>query len=133
MSMTNYLEDKILDHIFGDTAYVAPTTLYIGVSTTHVTELGLGITEPTDAVYARIAITNNTTNFLDAVLGEKKNATFQEYEVATESWGEILDYFISDAASGGNILVYGPLSVSKTISINDQLVLPINGWVLTLD
>ena len=133
MSMSNYLENKVLDHLFGNTAYTTPTTLYLGVSTTTVQEDGTGITEPTDAAYSRIAITNNTTNFPNASGGQKQNGTQLEYSVATEAWGTITYYFISDAASGGNILVYGALTVSKTISTGDQLILPVNGWTLTLD
>ena len=30
MSFSDYLEDKVLDHVFGGTAYTAPSTLYVG-------------------------------------------------------------------------------------------------------
>ena len=28
---TDYLEDKVLDHVFGGTSYTAPGTLYVGL------------------------------------------------------------------------------------------------------
>jgi hypothetical protein len=33
MSFSNYLETKVLDHVFGATAYTAPATLYVGLYT----------------------------------------------------------------------------------------------------
>ena len=30
---SDYLEDKVLDHVFGGTAYTAPSTLYVALYT----------------------------------------------------------------------------------------------------
>jgi len=133
MSMCNYLENKILDYIFSRTSYIVPTILYLGVSTTAVQEDGTGITEPTDSVYERLTITNNATNFPAAVDSIKQNAVRFDFEVATESWGTITHFFISDAITGGNILIYGTLTVSKVIDIDDQLILPVNALSISLD
>ena len=32
---TNYLEDKVIGHLFGGTAYTAPTTWYAGLQELH--------------------------------------------------------------------------------------------------
>ena len=39
---SDYLEDKVLDHGFGGTAYTAPTTLYVALYTVAPTDTGGG-------------------------------------------------------------------------------------------
>ena len=39
---TDYLEDKVLDHVFGGSAYTAPTTLYVGLFTAAPSDTGGG-------------------------------------------------------------------------------------------
>ena len=31
MSLSNYLENKILDHVFRNTSYTSPTTVYVSL------------------------------------------------------------------------------------------------------
>ena len=33
MSFTNFLENKVLEHVFEGTSYTAPTTIYVGAFT----------------------------------------------------------------------------------------------------
>ena len=54
MSFFNYLEDKVLDHVVGKTAFTSPT-VYIGLSSTTPTETATNITEPSTGSYARVA------------------------------------------------------------------------------
>ena len=49
---SDYLEDKVLDHVFGGTAYTAPTTLYVALYTVAPTDTGGG-TEVSGGAYAR--------------------------------------------------------------------------------
>ena len=42
---SDYLEDKVLDHVFGGSAYTAPGTLYVGLFTAAPSDTGGG-TEP---------------------------------------------------------------------------------------
>ena len=39
---TNYLEDKIINHVFGGAAYSAPSTSYVALYTTSPTDAGGG-------------------------------------------------------------------------------------------
>ena len=52
MSFSNYLENKVLLHVFGATAYTAPATLYVGLFTSNPGETGGG-TEVSGGSYAR--------------------------------------------------------------------------------
>lgn len=131
-SFTDYLENRVLDHIFGATASTAPATLYVGLSTTTITDAGGNITEPSGNGYARVAVTNNSTNFPAASGGAKANGTAITFPQASGSWGTVIDFFISDASSAGNIYGYGTLTVSKAVTSGDTLSFAIGDLDITL-
>lgn len=132
-SFADYLEDELLDHVFGAASFSAPATLYIGLSTTTITDAGGNITEPSGNGYARVAVTNNATNFPAASGGAKANGTDIAFPEATGSWGTVIDFFIADASSGGNILAYGTLTASKTVDTNDIVEFQTGDLDITLD
>lgn len=131
-SFADYLENRVLDHIFGGAASSAPGTLYVGLSTTTITDAGGNITEPSGNGYARVAVTNNSTNFPNASGGAKANGTAITFPQASGSWGTVTDFFISDASSGGNIYAYGALAVAKAVTSGDTLSIPIGDLDITL-
>ena len=49
---SDYLEDKVLDHVFGGTSYTAPGTLYVALFTAAPSDSGGG-TECSGGSYAR--------------------------------------------------------------------------------
>lgn len=132
-SFTNYTENAILNEVFGGTAFTAPTTLYIGLSTTTVTETGGGITEPVGNNYSRVAVSNNLTNFPTTSTSTKQNGVAFNFPQASGNWGTVTYFFISDANSGGNIIAYDDLTIPKTVEANDILSFAINGITITLD
>lgn len=132
-SFTDFLENELLDHVFGGAAYTAPATLHVGLSTTTITDAGGNITEPSGNGYARVSVTNNATNFPAASGGAKANGTAIDFGSASGgAWGTVTDFFIADASSGGNILGYGALSASKTIADGDSANFPIGDLDITL-
>ena len=135
MSFTNYLESALLDEVFGGVNYTPPATLYIGLSSTAPAEGGTGITEPTAASYARVAVTNNLTNWpATGTDGTKSNGTAITFPQAAEDWGpNITHFFIADAATAGNILASGSLSVAKTIGVADTASFGAGSLTITLD
>lgn len=133
MSFGNYLENELLDHVFGASAYSAPATLYIGLSTTDPGDDGSGATEPSGGSYARAAVTNNLTNWPAASGGAKANGTVITFPTATASWGTIGWFMIMDAASGGNFLGGGQLTASKTIDSGDTPSFAVGDLDITLD
>lgn len=132
-SFANYLEDKVLDHIFGGGDYTRPATLYVGLSTTTISDAGGNITEPDGGNYARKAVTNNSTNFPASSAGAKANGTAIEFATPSADWGKVTDFFIADAASDGNILAYAALTASKTINSGDTVSFAIGDLDITLD
>jgi hypothetical protein len=132
-SFADYAENKVLDHIFGNTAFSAPANLYIGLSTTTITDAGGNITEPVGNNYSRVAVTNNTTNFPNASSGSKSNGTAITFAQASGSWGTIVDVFVADASSSGNVIAYGTLTASKSVANLDTISFAIGDLTFTLN
>ena len=55
-ALSNYAENKILDHILGTTAFTAPSAVYLGLSTGSFGDDNSG-TELTGSNYSRVAVT----------------------------------------------------------------------------
>lgn len=117
-AMSDFLELKLLDHVLGATVYTAPATTYIALYTATPADAGGG-TEVAGGSYARIAKTNNATNWPAAAAGSKSNGTDIDFGTATANWGTIVAVAILDAASGGNFLFYGALTATKTVNNGD--------------
>ena len=99
--MSNYLENKFLDHILGTTAYTMPTTVYVGLATASFGEGNTG-TELSGSGYTRKSATFNA-----AASGTTDNSAAIEFPAATASWGDVSHFGIFDASTGGNFLIHG--------------------------
>lgn len=112
---SDYLEDKVLEHVFGGNAYSAPSTLYVALYTVAPTDTGGG-TEVTGGSYARQsgAFTVSGTNPTQA-----SNSAAIEYPTATANYGTVVAVGIFDASSSGNLLAYANLTASKVVSTGD--------------
>ena len=112
---SDYLEDKVLDHVFGGNAYSAPGTLYVALYTVAPSDTGGG-TEVSGGAYARQtgAFTVSGTNPTTAT-----NSAAIEYPTATADYGTVVAVGIFDALSGGNLLAYSTLDSSKVVSSGD--------------
>lgn len=119
MPFSTATENAILNEIFGKTDYVAPTTLYVGLSTTTPTKAGTNITEPVGGAYARAAVTNNVTNFPAASGSSKANGTVITFAEATGAWGNVTNWVVFDALSGGSMVCFGNITTPKTIDVGD--------------
>lgn len=126
MSFSNYMENKVLGHVFGGTAYTAPGTLYLALFTTNPAEDGSG-TEVSGTAYARqtiaFTVTNNTASNTSAV----------EFPTAGGSWGTVSHVGVYDASTAGNLLAYAALSASKAIDTADVFRVPAGDLDITLD
>ncbi len=125
MSFTNYLENRILDYVFGQTAITSSGTLYIGLSTTTPGEDGSSFTEPSSG-YARAAIPNvkaATSGWSSAVQlstsGEIHNQGTITFGTATGPWGTLTHAGIWDSLTNGNLLTASALGVQKSPTSGD--------------
>lgn len=103
MSMTDYLEDKILNAIFKGTSYTGPSNFYLALFTPDPGET----TEVSDSAYARQEIV-----FSDVTDGTVSNTNLIEFAPAAVNYGVITHVGIYDSQTGGNLLFYKKLTAS---------------------
>ncbi len=111
---SDYLEDKVLDHVFGGVAYTQPTK-HVALYTVAPTDTGGG-TEVTGGAYARQTSTFNVSGTSPTTA---TNAAAVEYPTATADYGTVVAVGIFDALSSGNLLAYANLTASKVVSTGD--------------
>lgn len=130
MSKTNYARNAILNHRYGGPDYVRPATVYVAFFTSAPSTSGGG-TEVAGGAYARIAVTNNATNWPAAVNGVTANGAAITFAQASASWGTVTHVAVFDALSGGNMLDFAALASPKTVNIGDRPEFPIGSLQLT--
>lgn len=123
---SDFLETKVLQHVFGGTSYTAPTTLYLALYTSAPGETGGG-TEVSGGSYARQSAAFTVSGNLAT------NTSAIEWPAASASWGTIVAVGVMDASTSGNLLAFGNLTTSKTIGSGDILRIPAGDLDITLD
>ncbi len=132
-------ERLIADSQFGGGATTwAPATWYLGLSVSVPNDDGTGFAEPVGGAYARVAVTNNATNFPPGVTvsGEttKTNGAKFTFPTPTGTWGNVVSYGWFTASSGGSAQYTNPLDSGITIkSGNTPVEFDINALVMRFD
>lgn len=130
-ALSDYLENKILDHVLRGIPYTAPSVVYVGLLTAAPNDAGGG-TEVAGHDYARAAINadaaswnntqGNTSGASAGTDGTIENAVAVNFPTPSGAgWGLATDFAVYDALSGGNLLFYAPLTVPKTINPGDAV------------
>ena len=143
LSMSNFLENKLIDDIFKAQPYTSPTSLHVGLFTTACTDAGPG-TEVTGGAYVRGAITSALANWAgtqaaaSAVAsagtgGTTSNNVVITFPTPTVTWGTVTHMGIFDASTVGNMLFCFALTTSKTINIGDTITYPAGSLTLQID
>ena len=120
MSITNYAESALIQHLTGEAAYTPAATLYVALCTADPTDAATGAScnETANAGgYARQAIT-----FAAASGGSIAQSGQIDFPQASADYASpITHYCIVDSATygAGNALAYGAFSASKTINTNN--------------
>jgi len=133
---SDYLEDKLLDHVLRNTAFTSPTAVYVGLFTegdsagdnTDLLEEGTLTNEISGNGYARKAATFSAAS--GGSITTSGNITFDP--ASGGNWGTITHIAILDAASSGNVLFYGALTTSKTIEDGDTFQITAGNLTVTL-
>lgn len=121
---SNYLENKVLDHVLRNTAYTQPSGLYLALfnntSGSAAANLEAGTltdeTSTSGTAYSRKAVT-----FAAASGGTAATSATVTFDAATASWGTITHVAVMDGstAGAGNVLFWGAVTTSKTIDTGD--------------
>jgi hypothetical protein len=125
--LSNYLENKLLDHVLRNTSYTSPTTVYVGLYTSDPADDNSG-TEVSGGSYARQIL--SVTTATAGIVTSSADVTFPQ---ATASWGTISHIGLLDALSSGNLLMHTALTTSKTIESGDVLKISTGSLTASLD
>lgn len=111
-SATSYFENLALDAILGTNKGASiPATVYVALFTTAPDDGGGGTeVSSTSTGYARVAVTNNTTNWPAAAGGIKTNGATIQFPTATAAWGDVTHVAIYDSSTAGNMLLWGEVN-----------------------
>lgn len=111
-SKSDYLENKVLDHVLRNTALTSPTTVYVGLHTVAPTD-STGGTEVSGGSYARQSVA-----FDAASGGATANTSLITFPTATASWGTVVGFGIFDAETAGNLLYWGTITSQVVADTN---------------
>jgi hypothetical protein len=125
--LSNYLENKILDHVLRNVSYTSPTTVYVGLYTSDPADDNSG-TEVTGGSYARQIL--SVTTATDGIVTSSADVTFPQ---ATAQWGTISHIGLLDAVSSGNLLMHTPLTTSRSVEVGDVLKISTGSLTASLD
>ena len=126
-ALSDYAELKVLDVLTGRATFTAPSAVYLALGTGDFTDTGTAVSELSGNGYTRIAITFGTA----AASGAISNTAAITFPAASGNQGTISHWKIMDVSTGGNCLMTGAFSASKTIETNDVLQIAIGDLDLT--
>lgn len=128
-SLSDYLENKLIDAFLRGQAYTMPATTYVALATTSGSDAACG-TEVTGGSYARVAVTSSLANWAgtqgagttvasSGSGGTTSNNNAVTFPAPTANWGQVVEFCVFDAASSGNLLFRAALNTPKTINNGD--------------
>lgn len=127
--LSNYLENKLIDHLLRGQQMVAPANVYIGLFTVAPSDAAGG-TEVTGGGYTRATVASSLANWAgtqgagttvasSGTGGQTSNNAQIAFPSPSGNWGNIVAFGVFDAVSGGNLLFYGTLGTPKTVNNGD--------------
>ena len=125
MSKSNYLEDKILDHALGTTAFTQPTNQYLALHTADPTDAASGA-ELSDASvanrtgYARATIDFNAASGGTATGPDGSNTIEFTNSHGSSSWTEVTHFGIYDGLTDVPATVNGAVSSSTSVTVDGK-------------
>ena len=124
-NLTNYLENKLIDHFLGTTSYTMPADVYVALFTAAPGEAAGG-TEVTGGSYARKIATFTAAS--SGATSNDSNIDFTGMPAATT-----VAIGIFDALTSGNMLLYGTLTANKTTDAGDTLRIATGDLDISID
>ena len=128
MNATNFLENGWIDHLFRTASFPKPTALWVALFTGAPGDAGGGV-EVTGGGYARVnhpplntnwtATQGGTAGPSTGTAGTTSNAAAVTYPAPTADWRTVTHCALFDAPTGGNPIVWGPLTSPRDILAGD--------------
>jgi hypothetical protein len=127
-SLTDYLENKLADHLFRTTTFTQPANVYVGLLTGACSD-SAGGTEVTGGSYARVGVAagdaqwkgthGSVSGASSGTGGTISNAGAITFPAPTADWGAVTHWGMWDASTAGNLLICAALTTGKTINNGD--------------
>jgi hypothetical protein len=143
-SMSNYLENKLIDFLLRGVSFSPSSTLYVALCTSapNDTSTGANIAEISGGNYARQSLSSNTTNWSttngdnastsSGTGGSSSNSVEIKWTAVTWS-GTVTHVAICDSLTGGNLLFYNALSANQTVASGDSISFGAGNLSLQID
>jgi len=129
---SRYLQQELLDHVLKTEAYTQPTHVYVALMTATPSDTGGG-TECAGTGYARV-ICDAWNAATAASPSVADNTSIIDFGTAGGAdWGTVTHLALYDALTGGNLLGWVALTISKTINNGDPVTFPAGALDVTLD
>lgn len=131
---SDYLQNKLLDHVFKVGAYAQPTHIFIALCKSTVDKDDTGSTLPGEVSggdYRRV-----TCDEWAPATGTNTYAPTENtiaFPLATTDWGRVSNIAICDDATGGNVLTFGRLYDYKDVVAGDQMEFEAGGITVGID
>jgi hypothetical protein len=120
-SLSSFLQDELLDHVFKTGAYTAPTNIYVALLTSTPDAADTGTTFPGEltGTGALVRIKCNTWDAATGDPGATENSQTVSFAQATGDMGTVTHFALADKTTLGNAIGWGALSASRVISSGD--------------
>lgn len=121
---------QIVNHFTGRAISTPAPRVYFALFTAFTGPTGT-ITEVSGTGYTRAERINDATTWGAASTdGSASNGIAINFGTAGGSWGTITHFGIYDAAGGGNLLWFGPLSAAVTPGTGEAVIFPAGALVI---
>jgi hypothetical protein len=129
-SITDILEDALLDHILENSAYTPGAALYMSLHTSSPTETGSVAAEVAGNGYARTAIAFSAAGTRQVI--QDGQVTFPQ--VITNPWGTVTHFGIHTASTGSdNMIGYGTFDNSIITEVGNVPFVPTLETVVSIN
>lgn len=129
-SASDYHENWVLNQTVGKSPSVSRYIALL-LEAPDDADTGSTIVEPVAMNYARITTTAVSWNTASG--GSVTTAAILTSNVASGDWGEITHWALCDAATAGNVLVWGEVTVPKTVLTGDSFSFGAGTLIITMD
>jgi hypothetical protein len=128
MAFSNYLEDEITGWINGTTFDAAPTSTFIQLYSQDPTESG----SATGALYTRVSVAAGGWTRGTNGVGTLTNTNVITITSSAPSGATATHVAVFDSSTGGNMLISGALTSSRTVAIGDEVRFNATSLTLTV-
>ncbi len=126
--MSDYLESKLIDHVFRNISFITPGVIHVALYSSDPTDTDIGteLEVGTSPGYAR-----QTVSMGADANGVSLNDAEILFPAATGDWVTITHIGIRDESTGGNLLMHKALTTAVSVLDTNNFRIPIGDLELT--